>query len=144
MKYAAGKYREKQYRKKNTIVRCCIQRTVGRIWTRKIRVPSFQATLRWKGLCSIIFEHGSTDAMCSMHTSGISTLFRLTNGELSSRPLHPAISYSHPFTAANATCGKSTHVPPRENNRRINKMLRWVCGNYNKNRYLLLIHLFPW
>lgn len=124
--------------KKDTIVRC-IQRTVGRIWTRKIRIPSFQATLRWKGLCSIIFECSSTDATCSMHTSSISTLFRLTNGELSSGLFHLAISYSQPFTAVNATCGTSTYVPPRENNQRINKTLRWLFAeikNYSWSVYL--------
>lgn len=105
----ADRYHEKQYRKHDRTVDRTIFEATRRIWTRKIRTLSFQVTLRWKGPCSIIFERGSRDAMCSMHASRISTLFRLTNGELSSRPFHSTISYPRPLRIV--TCSFTWEQP---------------------------------
>lgn len=99
-------------------------RTVSRIRTRKIRVSPFQATLPWKGPWPIILKGGSGDATCCTYISGISTLFRLTNGRaLVTAPL-PSASYSHPFRNASTPCGESTirHFAREQRVYNINKM----------------------
>lgn len=89
--------------RKNTIVRVGRERERRRIWTRKIRdfFPSHFAMKR-----SMLYYLGARLEGCHVHTSRISTLFRLTNGGVAGHDFLLAPLFRFATTA----CCASAHV----------------------------------